>query len=63
MTELTNIANLAYVEALYREYLTDPSAVAPEWQKYFAPCFERPGLSRPPRMGTYKSNCRRIKRL
>ena len=36
MTELTNIANLAYVEALYRQYLADPSAMTPEWQKYFA---------------------------
>src|SRR5919197_6404298 len=36
MDKLTNIANLAYVETLYRQYLADPSAITPEWQRYFA---------------------------
>jgi 2-oxoglutarate dehydrogenase E1 component len=36
MDKLTNIANLAYVETLYRQYLADPSGITPEWQRYFA---------------------------
>jgi 2-oxoglutarate dehydrogenase E1 component len=27
--------NMAYVDGLYEDYLTDPSAVPPEWQAIF----------------------------
>lgn len=30
------VTNLAYVERLYGEYLTDPQKVAPEWRAWFA---------------------------
>jgi 2-oxoglutarate dehydrogenase E1 component len=36
MAELTHIANLPYLEALYRLYLADPSSVSSEWQAFFA---------------------------
>lgn len=29
-------ANLAFMEALYEDYLRDPASVAPDWQQYFA---------------------------
>src|SRR5581483_6857993 len=29
-------ANLAFIEALYEDYLRDPSSVAPDWQRYFS---------------------------
>ncbi|MCX7916275.1 MAG: 2-oxoglutarate dehydrogenase E1 component, partial [Verrucomicrobiae bacterium] len=32
---LPDAANLDFVEQLYAEYLSDPSRVAPEWQRYF----------------------------
>jgi 2-oxoglutarate dehydrogenase E1 component len=33
---LLSSGNADYVEALYQQYLTDPSSVAPEWEQYFA---------------------------
>jgi 2-oxoglutarate dehydrogenase E1 component len=29
-------ANLAFVEALYEDYLRDPASVSPDWQRYFS---------------------------
>lgn len=29
-------ANVAFVEALYEDYLRDPGSVAPDWQRYFS---------------------------
>ena len=58
MNEITNIANVEYVEALYQKFLANPSSVPPEWKAYFArsngddgsispslgPSFQAPGL-------------------
>ncbi len=44
-------ANLAFVEELYRQWLAEPAAVAPEWQRYFS-LWPRPaGAPRPPANG------------
>ena len=32
---LPNIPNLAFAEELYSQYLSDASAVSPEWRAYF----------------------------
>lgn len=60
------IANLAFVEALYEDYLRDPSSVSPDWQQYFSeiangefrfpkprfrPSFEPASIFNPPRPG------------
>lgn len=34
--EIPGAANLAFVEALYEDFLRDPSSVSPDWQKYFS---------------------------
>jgi len=59
-------ANLAFVEALYEDYLRDPSSVSPDWQRYFAdiadgefrfpkprfrPSFQPSSIFNPPRPG------------
>src|SRR6266853_4648187 len=33
---LPNASNLAFVEALYEDYLRDPASVPPDWQRYFS---------------------------
>ena len=35
------MANLAFVEALYAQYLGNPSSVAPDWRVYFASLAEQ----------------------
>ena len=35
MSEQLNPSSLAYVEALYEAYLTDPGSVDEQWQQYF----------------------------
>lgn len=35
-TGLPGAANLEFVEALYEDYLRNPSSVSPDWQRYFA---------------------------
>ncbi|MGH7831678.1 MAG: 2-oxoglutarate dehydrogenase E1 component, partial [Candidatus Binatia bacterium] len=35
MEQLPNSSNLAFVEALYAEYLRDPSSVSADWRRYF----------------------------
>ena len=35
--------NIAYVEALYERYLTDPNAVDPTWQQYFREHYDTQG--------------------
>lgn len=44
-------ANLAFVEALYEDYLSDPSAVAPDWRDYFAQVAEKEFRFPKPRFG------------
>jgi 2-oxoglutarate dehydrogenase E1 component len=34
--QISNSANLAYIEALYAAYVKDPSSVDPDWRTYFA---------------------------
>ncbi|MER3443021.1 MAG: 2-oxoglutarate dehydrogenase E1 component [Meiothermus sp.] len=36
MEQAVDSANLAYLEALFRDYQQNPSSVSPEWQGYFA---------------------------
>ena len=33
--ELPNSLNLPFVEALYADFLKDPSSVDPQWRRYF----------------------------
>ena len=35
-SEAPGVANLAFVEGLYEDYLRDPSSVAPDWRRYFS---------------------------
>jgi 2-oxoglutarate dehydrogenase E1 component len=57
------VVNLAFLEALYEDYLRDPNSVMPDWQGYFAgiaeqefrfpkprfgPSFQSPSLFNPP---------------
>jgi 2-oxoglutarate dehydrogenase E1 component len=44
-------ANLAFVEALYAQYLGDPSSVAPDWRDYFASIAEQEFRFPKPRFG------------
>ena len=34
--DVPGAANLAFVEALYEDYLRNPSSVSPDWQRYFS---------------------------
>jgi 2-oxoglutarate dehydrogenase E1 component len=44
-------ANLAFVEEIYRRWLDEPTAVAPEWQRYFARWGRPAGTPRGPANG------------
>lgn len=63
-------ANLAFVEALYEDYLRDPASVSPDWQSYFSklaedelrfpqprfrPCFQAASLFNPPQAKSQRS--------
>src|SRR4030095_16734497 len=62
VTEFPNSLNIAFVEGLYADFLTDPAAVSPEWRSYFeflgdgetaktpklAPSFRRWSIFNPP---------------
>jgi 2-oxoglutarate dehydrogenase E1 component len=46
-----NTLSLPFVEALYAEYLRDPSAVSPGWRRYFDDLGETNGFSARPALG------------
>jgi len=63
-------ANLAFVEALYEDYLRDPASVSPDWQSYFSklaedelrfpqprfrPSFQAASLFNPPQAKSQRS--------
>ena len=45
-TKLPNIVSLAFVEALYVDYLRDPESVSPDWRQYFQSLSEGNGFSK-----------------
>lgn len=50
--QLPNVTNLSFVEALYAEYLRDPTAVGPAWREYFADALGPNAPGRPTEGGT-----------
>src|SRR5438034_10793977 len=45
-TKLPNSVSLAFVEALYVDYLRDPESVSPDWRQYFQSLSEGNGFSK-----------------
>jgi 2-oxoglutarate dehydrogenase E1 component len=48
---LPGVANLAFVEGLYEDYLRDPASVPPDWRQYFAEIAEGEFRFPQPRFG------------